>query len=331
MQSSKDFSNFTRSFSFSTKSSSSSLSLLPSQPTSIWKKDADLPTGTFGSKGIFFADRLYLGGGDCRDFQSERIVYEYDINGTVRKWTPLPSAPVVYFAMAAVKNTLNLVGGMDVQKKLATNEIISWDKELQRWVKTLPPMRISRQDCTAVTHQKWLLVAGGVNNKKPLHNVELLKLDTNEWLMVSPLPKPSVGMTSCVVKNTCYLLGGVNFQEPRKGATGPKEYVFSLVIDENIATNQWVRLPDTPLYFCSAVSFGDHVMTVGGTDSPICRTSSSSMFLYSPSSEKWVYTGKMPTPRSQVTCVVLSQGRLAVLGGQEKGSKFSRVVEILHC
>ena len=165
-------------------------------------------------------------------------------------------------------------------KKVATNQLTNWDKELQRWTTMLPPMRSARQDCTVVTHKQWLLVAGGVNYKKPIYNVELLDLNTVQWLMTHPLPKPSVGMTSCVVKNTWYLLGGMNFTEPVKGETGPKEYVFSLTLDENIATNKWVQVPDTPLYCCTAVPFGDHLMAVGGTDSLTSRTYSASMFLY---------------------------------------------------
>ena len=233
--------------------------------------------------------------------------------------------------MASINGMLVLIGGMDLGRKVATNQLTSWDRNLQRWVTTFPPMRTARQDCTVVTHKKWLLVAGGVNYKKPIYNVELLDLNTLQWLTTHPLPKPSVGMTSCVIKNKWYLLGGTNFTEPVKGETGPKEYVFSLALDENIATNKWVQLPDTPLYCCTAVPFGDHLMAVGGTDSLTSRTYSASMFLYSLSTEKWVYVGNMPSARSQGTCVVLSSERLAVLGGQERSTKFGRLVEILHC
>ena len=262
---------------------------------------------------------------------SERVVYEYDINGIVRKWTALPGAPVVYFPIAGVNGMLTLVGGMDIGKKTATNQLTSWDRELQRWVTTFPPMHTSRQDCTATTHKKWLLVAGGMNYKKPIYNVELLDMNTIQWHNTHPLPKPSVGMTSCVIKNVWYLIGGTNFTEPVRGESGPKEYVFALSLDDNIATNKWTSLPDTPLYCCTAVPFGDHLMAVGGTDSLTSRTYSPSMFLYSLANEKWMYIGNMPSARSQASCVVLDKGRMAVLGGQERGSKCSRLVEVLHC
>ena len=310
---------------------SPSPTLIPSQSSFVWKRDADLPIGTFGAKGIFLEDKLYIGGGDCKDTNSEKVIYEYDINGIVRKWTALPAAPVVYFALAGINKTLTLVGGMDMVKKIATNQLTSWDRELQKWVNCLPPMRQARQDCTAMTHRVWLLVAGGMNYKKPIYNVELLDTNALQWHMTHPLPKPSVGMTSCIINNTWYLLGGTNFTEPLKGECGPKEYVFSLTLDENIATNKWTSLPDTPLYCCSAVPFGDHLMAVGGTDSLTSRTYSPSVFLYSTANEKWVYVGNMPSTRSQVTCVVLSKGRLAVMGGQERSTKLSRAVEVLYC
>ena len=287
--------------------------------------------GVFGCKGVFLEDRLYLGGGDCKDTNSERVVYEYDINGAVRKWTALPGGPVAYFALAGVNSLLTLVGGMDIGRKTATNQLTSWDRELQRWVTTFPPMQTARQDCTAITHRKWLLVAGGSNYRKPIYNVEMLDTHAIQWQMARPLPKPSVGMSSCVVGDVWYLLGGTNFTEPVKGECGPKEYVFSLELDQTLATNKWCSLPDTPLYCCAAVPFGDHLMAVGGTDSLTSRTYSPSMFLYSIANEKWMYVGNMPSARSQLTCVVLDKGRVAVLGGQERNSKFSRTVEVLHC
>ena len=285
----------------------------------------------FGSKGILLDDKIYLGGGDCKDINSERVVYEYDINGVVRKWTALPIAPVVYFTLTGFEQVLSLVGGMDIGKKIATNQLTSWDRYLQKWVNCFPPMQTARQDCTVATYMKWLLVAGGMNFKKPIYNVELLDSNTSQWQMIHPLPKPSVGMTSCVIKNRWYLLGGTNFTEPLKGESGPKEYVFSLTLDENIATNKWSYLPDTPLYCCTAVPFGNHLMAIGGTDSLTSRTYSPSMFLFSSANEKWMYVGNIPSARSQVASVVLSEGRLALLGGQERGTKYGRTVEILHC
>jgi hypothetical protein len=263
---------------------------------------------------------------------NEKIVYEYDINGVVRKWTALPAAPVVYFAMAGVGKMLTLVGGMDMGRKVATNQLTTWDQSMQRWTATtLPPMQTARQDCSAIAYKKWLLVAGGMNYKKPIYNVEALDMNSLQWHMTHTLPKPSVGMTSCIIKDTWFLLGGTNFTEPVRGESGPKEYVFSLQLNEKITTNKWALLPDTPLYCCSAVPFGDHLMAIGGTDSLTSRTFSHSMFLYSFASEKWLYIGNMPSARSQVTSVVLSTGRLAVMGGQERGTKYSRSMEVLHC
>jgi len=277
-------------------------------------------------------DKLYIGGGDCKDMNSDRIVYEYDINGIVRKWTALPSAPVAYSSLAEVNHMLVLVGGLDLNRKIATSQLTNWDKDAQRWATKLPSMTTARQDCSVTGHNNWLLVAGGLNFKKPIYNVELLDKTSLQWYTTHPLPKPSVGMTSCVVSNTWYLLGGTNFTEPVKGESGPKEYAFSLKLDENIATNKWDTLTDTPLYCSAAVPFGEHLMAIGGTDSPTSRTYSPSMFLYSISNEKWMYVGNMPTARSHVTCAVIARGTLIIMGGQERGAhKGCRTMEILYC
>ena len=306
--------------------------LTPTLPHFIWKKDADLPFATFGARCVFLDDKLYIGGGDCKDMSSDKVVYEYDINGAVRKWTALPSAPVAYFSMGKVNGMLVLVGGLDANRKIATNQLTNWDRETQRWVTKFPPMMTARQDCTVTNHKDWLLVAGGLNFKKPIYNVELLDINNMAWHTTHPLPKPSVGMTSCIVGNTWYLVGGTNFTEPIKGESGPKEYTFSLKLDENIVTNKWEALADTPLYCSAAVPFGEHLMVIGGTDSPTSRTYNASIYLYSTVDEKWMYVGNMPTARSHTACVVIDQGTLVVMGGQERGApKGGKMVEILYC
>ena len=260
------------------------------------------------------------------------MVHEYEIDGVVRKWTSLPMAPVLFFALANVNNKLTLIGGLDFAKKAATNQLNVWNKEEQRWTTSVfPPMLTARQDCSVTSYKSWLLAAGGSNFKKPLYNVELFDCSTHQWHTIRPLPKPSVGMTSCTIKNTWYLLGGTNFTEPIRGESGPKEYVFSLTLDENVTSNKWKTLPETPHYCSTAIKFGNNLMALGGTDSLGSRSYSPSMFLYSSSLEKWTYVGNMPTARSQMACLVLSKGRLIVLGGQERLARHSRTVEILYC
>ena len=290
-----------------------------------------MPAGVYGARAIILEDKLYIGGGDQKDLAADRVVYEYDVNGLVRKWTALPPSPVAYFALAEVNKSLTLVGGWDFIKKVSTGQLTVWDREQQQWSAPFPAMLTPRQDPAATTYQLWLLVAGGMNFKKPIYNVELFDCATFQWHTIRPLPKPSVGMTSCVIGNIWYLLGGTNFTDPARGECGPQEAVFSLSLDERITTNRWNVLPDSPLFCSTAVAFGDYLLSVGGTDSPGSRACSPALFLFSPTLEKWLFIGNLPTARSHATCAMLSKGRLAVLGGQEKGTRNSKTVEILYC
>ncbi len=306
-------------------------SLLQTQSAFTWKRDANMPIGMHSAQGLIVDDKLYLGGGDTREPTTDRVVYEYDINGIVRKWTPLPPAPVAYFAMAEVNKSLTLIGGWDMARKAATNQLTVWSREEQRWTTPFPSMPTPRQDSTAVTYQLWLLVAGGMNFKKPVYNVELFDSATFHWQTIQPLPRPCVGMTSCIVSKVWYLLGGTNFTDPTRGETGPKESVYALPLVENIGSSRWNVLPDCPLYCSTAVPFGDYLMSVGGTNSLSSRNHSAAMFLFSPAMEKWLFVGNTPTPRCRATCVVLSKGRLVVLGGQERGGKHGATIELLYC
>lgn len=290
-----------------------------------------MPEGMYGAKGVLLDDKIYIGGGDCKNLETERIVFEYDVNSVVRKWTAMPHGPVAYFPMAIVNNCLTLIGGMDAVRKVATNLLTVWNKDMQRWDSAFPPMPTSRQDCSATSHKVWLIVAGGMNFKKPLYNVDLFDSATLHWHTIKPLPKPSMGMNGCVVNGVWYLLGGTNFVEPTRGETGPKEFLFSLNLEENVSTNTWTILAETPHYCSTAVPFGEHLMALGGSDTLSSVASSTSMFLYSPSLNRWLFVGGTPTARSQATCIILSKSRLIVLGGRERACKYSKVVEMLYC
>ena len=291
-----------------------------------------MPVGMFGARGLLLSDKLYIGGGDAQNPDAESIVFEYDINGLVRKWTPLPPSPVTYFAMAEVNKSLTLVGGLDVAKKTSTNQLTVWDRDQQGWRTSLfPAMPTPRQDCTATTYQLTLLAAGGMNFGKPVYNVELFDCATFQWSTIRPLPKPCVGMTSCIIGSRWYLLGGTNFTDSAREESGPRQSVYCLTLDEKMSTNRWSTLPSSPLYLSTAVPFGNYLMALGGTDSPSTRSFSPALHLYSPALEKWLFVGKMATARSQTTCVVLSKGRLIILGGQEKMSRHSKTVEMLFC
>lgn len=318
-----------------------------------------MTSGSFGARGIIIDDKLYIGGGDSKvrwgldcyfsfgplfdntqhvflflhsqDLESERVVHEYDSNGLVRKWTALPTAPVAYFALAEVNKTLTLVGGFDISRKVATNHLTVWDRGQQSWCTPFPAMPTSRQDCTAITYQLQLLVAGGMNYKKPLYNVEILDYSKFQWQVLAPLPQPCVRMTSCVVERRWYLLGGINFTDPSQGESGPQTHVFSLDLMGDVTKNKWSIVPNMPLYCATAVPFGRYLMAVGGVDTPSSQVQNGAMYMYSAASEKWLHVGAMPTPRSQATAVVLTKGRLMILGGQETREKFGRTVEILQC
>ena len=276
-------------------------------------------------------DKLYVGGGDCKDLAMECVVYEYDINGLVRKWTALPPASMAYFALAEVNKTLTLVGGYDVTKKMATNHLAVWDRGHQGWCSPFPAMPTPRQDCTALSYQLQLLVAGGMNYKKPVYNVEMLDYATFQWHVLAPLPMPCVRMTSCIVERRWYLLGGINFTSPSRGEIGPQPSVFCLDLLGDVSKSAWTVIPDMPLYCATAVPFGRYLLAVGGVDSSSTHAHAAGMFLFSPGVEKWVRVGKMPTARSQVTAVVLSKSRLIILGGHERREKYGRCVEILQC
>ena len=272
-----------------------------------------MPTGSCCSTAVVLDGKLYIGGGECKEFAQERLVYEYDYDGLVRKWTCLPPAPTVYFTPTVFNKSLVLVGGADIASRRSTAQLFSWDKEAQEWAPTLPPMPTARQKPATVSHNLLLLIAGGYTNKRTLNVVEMFDSAVFQWQAIQPLPLTCSGMYSCVVHDTWYLAGGKFYGD--KGAA--QSNFYSLDLSKDIAHTEWSVLPDCPLTSSCLVGCEHLVLAVGGAP-PGSTTPNKGIYVYLPSCTQWLYLCDMPTAHSFAAAAVVAVGKLYVLGGREE-------------
>ena len=286
-----------------------------------------MPVGMRCATAVLLDGKLYIGGGEAKEFTQERLVFEYDFDGLVRKWTCLPPSPTVYFTLVVFNKTLVLVGGADIASRRSSAHLISWDKESQEWSPSLPPMPTARQKAAAVSHNFMLLVAGGYANKRPLTAVELFDCSTFQWQGLKPLPVACCSPSSCVVHNQWYLLGGKLY-----GDSGAQATFLSLDLSvEKLTHAEWSFLPDAPLTSSCAVACEHLVVAVGGSP-PGSITPSKSIHVFLPSSQRWMYLCDMPTAHSSTAAVVATVGKLYVLGGKEESVRtvdYGMIVELL--
>ena len=262
-----------------------------------------------------------MGGGVAAEDEDEHIVMVYE-QGV--GWRTLPRYRYRWFAMAVLQDQLTLVGGQVFI--MVTNQISVWDS--QQWTQSYPPMPTPRRSPAVVTYINWLVVAGGSDGDVDLTTVEIMDTTNKQWFTATPLPVGCYDMTSVVVGDECYFMGGFS---QYSGLAGNKQ-VFHVslpaitaqaVSQHPITPAQWHTLPDTPLEFSDPLALHGSLLSVGGRHDRHHR--SSAIHLYQPGSRQWVKVGDLPTARSHCSYTLLPSGEILVAGGWDENGRISRV------
>ena len=260
------------------------------------------------------------------DPEDQYIVQVYDPEG--EEWSQLARCPVRLYGMTTVNNQLVLAGGRDSVLR-TSNQIRVWDD--RSWTTPYPPMPTARNGSAAVGYQQFLVVAGGVGSRNDDRTVvEILDTVTKQWHTATPLPIGCTQLTSAVVGDTLYVLGGYSDISPNK-----RVFTISLPTLISHATTKrkllsraptWEMLPDTPLELFNAISLNNALLAVGGKDDS--NKPSSAVHLYNFETKKWLKVGDLPVAQRQCTCTVLPSGELLVLGEWGENSEHSNKVYV---
>ena len=264
---------------------------------------------------VVIGSQVYIGGGDAR------AVMVYDIYDD--EMNKLPPLNYMYYGMTAHNSQLVVVGGIHHSTGKNTNELSVWDTEHSVWTHPYPPMTIPSRWSSVISYDRFIIVVGGRGEDgKYLARVHVLDTTNRQWYQTTPLPEPCVHLTSCVIGNMVYLLGGWI----RDGMIS-NEPVFSVSLDKLISNavspstdatpSPWSTLEDLPMELSTALALQGSLLAVGGLRSSAIRA-------YQPSSKSWVKVGDLPREQCKCGCAILPNGELLVAGGQykEKGIYF---------
>ena len=264
---------------------------------------------------VLIDDKIYIGGGFTMYTMDVGIVLMYTLRNS--SWTKLPYYRNHFCGMTTVNQQLVLVGGRNVLTKKVSNMLGVWNEESQTWTHPFPTMPKSQCSPSVISYQKWLIVAGGHDDKSLRSNkVELLDTLSGQWYEGSPLPciPGCSGMSSAISDNMWYLSRGFTSVDDKNNR------VFSVCLDKLISQavtpsatatspSPWQTLTDTPLTGSTVLALNGALLAVGGYKN-------STIFCYQPSSRSWVKVGCLPIKRWQCACVVLpNSGEIFVAGG----------------
>ena len=259
---------------------------------------------------VVIGQSVYVGGGDADNDHDRCTVMKLDLQRN--EWTKLPQYSAKWFAMSSFANQLVLIGGYDLVTRKRTNQIAVFTSG--RWTNPYPPMNTARRSSTAVSCNKYIIVAGGWVDQGCTSSVEMLDVPSLRWYTAESLPNPRAVVKTTLVGNTLYLMGGWDH-------TGhPTKVVYKVDLDELITKavskqatpTLWQVISDTPLNRSAPLNVGGSLLAVGGCNDYL--NPSSSIHLYQPDTRRWVKVGDLPTARYYCTCSVLPSGEVIVAG-----------------
>ena len=270
-------------------------------------------------------ENILVGGGHTdihalKGDDDEHTVYQY--HPPTDEWVALPRYKYKWFAMTILTNKLTLVGGYHKKTGQESDQIAVLETEgtSRRWTHPYPTMPTARHSpAVASCYDRWLVVAGGRKHYL-LATVEVLDTTYHQWQITSPLPQACRNMTSIIVNEELFLIGG---------SLTTNALIVSLPdITRSSATAnisaQWRTFAAPPLEHSAAIAYCGSVLAIGGRHG---NTSSTAIHVYQPATNNWKTVGDLPSPRCSCSCTLLPSGEILVAGGLDSNDKQSSRVD----
>ena len=240
------------------------------------------------------------------------------------KWTTLPPLPIRWFGLGEVSGKLVTVGGRKNTENV-TNEVYTYDEQSREWKQTIPPMPTARWFPGIVSLQSALVVAGGYMSTYS-NAVEIFKPDASQWYRADLLPTACQNMSLVAIGNTCYALGGYGGSYLNQALYASVDDLLSNAVPANQTTHSdssgtesaWTTLPNTPTYLPAAAVLTGNLLAIGGLGTyRLGGAAMKEVYMYSPSTNSWIYISDLPAPRSMTAATILSSAEVLVIGGYD--------------
>ena len=278
-----------------------------------WREGKNTPERMRRGATIVHGNTAYFRPGGSREF------YSYQNILGIEQWSLLPDNPNEYFGLAVIDGLLTSVGGSG-----PTNTLLSLTVEGERkqWSQIFPPMPTPRSNAACVTTEQALVVAGGYGAGGHLDTVEVMDTDTKVWTKDASLPEKCSLLTATVFGDGLYLAGGFAGYQPSKSVFTcslpdllPPDTLGSRLQRQTLSPSQnvWKNACSLPVTASTLVSFGGHLLAVGGDtggDKP-----TSNVYRYDSHADSWTVASQMNKKRYYCLAAALGEDGLVVVGG----------------
>ena len=175
--------------------------------------------------------------------------------------------------------------------------------------------------------QSALVVAGGDTLEPSSYTaaVEIFKPDTSQWYRTDPLPTACREMSLVAIGNTCYALGGWNGSHLNQALCASVDDLLGNAVPANQTTHSgssgsaWKKLPNPPgpTYDPAVAVLAGNLLAIGGDEKTGwgLPEPKEEIYMYSPSTNSWIYNSELPAPLCSTAAAVLSSTEILVIGG----------------
>ena len=129
------------------------------------------------------------------------------------------------------------------------------------------------------------------------------------------------------IGNTCYALGGYggSHRYLNQALYASVDDLLGNAVPANQTTHSgssdtqsaWKTLPNTPTYQPAAAVLAGKLLAIGGKEKSEGGADMKKFYMYSPSTNSWIYISDLPAPRSFTAVTVLSTTEVLVIGGRD--------------
>ena len=187
-------------------------------------------------------------------------------------------------------------------------------------------MPTARDSAGSSSLRSMLIVAGGDIGEEDVEctdAVEIFKPDTSQWYKADPLPTPCIHVCLTIIGNICYASGGIDV------AYTPLNQVHYASIDDLLQNavpahqsssgdtrpSAWKRIADTPTYGPAVAVQAGRLLAIGGKRTSNGGAVVKEVYVYSSSTDSWIYISDLPGPRYGAAAAVLLSTDILVIGG----------------
>ena len=290
-----------------------------------WERKTDLPVVTSSSQIVIINDFVFVSGG------RRNIPDIFQYSASANTWTTLPQCPAIHQGLATLNGELISVGGMNSQGSV-TNIVYNFrDGE---WKEVLPPMPTPRHLLSTVSHNNELIIAAGGRTGGLRTRVVEIFIRGRQWYVTKQLCFPLSTASTCVIHDTCYMLGGAGERAKDSFVT---LYVSlpDLIEDATSLVQEnkgvWKSLKtEYPLYLSSIVELEGKLTALGGSYDEVYRRGTRLISTYDFAADVWVECqgAQLPVPLYKTGVMKLAGNKVMIIGGQSEKQQFSNEVYI---